>query len=136
MSGPIFSPPGEGVAGGGTADARPPSKAGIATKPPVVNKSRRVKPAARCLNDVTNELMDISFPLIILDCGASMPLRWGSVRRRSRIRSERDQAAARLDIGPSESGQTISASHIEDGLLPCSRETETRAATGTQSATG
>src|SRR2546429_4160085 len=73
MCGPIFSSPGAGVVGAGTADARPRSKAGIANKLPLVNKSRRVKPAVYCLNEFTNELTDISSPLVMLDYPASRP---------------------------------------------------------------
>src|SRR5437899_2005951 len=68
MFGPIFSSPGAGVVGAGTADARPRSKAGIANKLPLVNKSRRVKPA-----EFTNELTDISSPLVMLAYPASRP---------------------------------------------------------------
>src|SRR5260370_17094768 len=73
MFGPICRPPEVGVEGGGTAHARPRSKAGIANRLPVVNKSRRVKPAVYCLNEVTNELIDISSPLVMLDYPVSRP---------------------------------------------------------------
>src|ERR1700688_3928783 len=73
MFGPICSAPEVGGEGGGAAPARPPSKAGIANMLPLVNKSRRVKPAVYCLNELTNELTDISSPLVMLDYPASRP---------------------------------------------------------------